>query len=648
MAKASNWIALFEKFVQDVRINSKEVSDPDGTGTPLVMWESQKRFLHEVGAGLDLGQRIFKNLKGRQQGVTTISLLLVDCFWPAMNPNLKMAHVTDNEANRDANRLIIRNYINSFPEGYFGGQFSILKDNRELMAFSNGSSLHFRVAGTKQKGLSWAEGQGWAAAHLTEVSKYGDAAALKSFTEGFSQSNPNRLYVMESTANGLGNLWNDQWREAKAQPETQRAWFTGWWAADPNRVERKDPRFLRFGLHGPNGEEAEKINLVREMYGWQITQEQLAWIRWRTDQDGDSQMLRQNQPWTEHEAFILSGFSFFPSRLLVKQINHIDETNQTDSREFRFRAYYYVLGDTFFETKLDEITDPETDNREWQLKVWEEPHPNGRYVIGCDTAFGRNDHKDRNAIVVFRCYADRVVQVAEFASSDVEVKHCAWILAHLAGVFKDCIVNIEVNGPGAIIMSEWRTIRGMFASDMYAEQVRSLDWQDALGWARWYLYHRPDSVGAGFAYNTQTNLRVKYDMMHGLKGELATNGAMLRSIPLLKEMSNVVQDGSHIGAPESSSEDCKDDRVFAAALALKAWTDHRKNELIALGLSYDLVTQQENEQIPADPDEAARFRASKAAGAVVARFFKNVAELEKMREEGWTPQNKFLHEHGLE
>ena len=273
------------------------------------------------------------------------------------------------------------------------------------------------------------------------------------------------------------------------------------------------------------------------------------------------------------------------------------------------------------------IENEDRDQYELQLKVWEEPVPQGKYVIGCDTAYGRNDHKDRNCLSVFRCFADKIVQVAEFASADVEIKHTAWILAHLAGVYRDCIVNIEANGPGAIIMQEWDTLRGMLKSDLYSERVRSFEWQDFLGHARWYLYHRPDSLGAGYAYNSMTNNRTTYTMMHGLKGEYVTNGVLIRSMALLKEMVGVIQDGNHIGCRESQDEDAKDDRVYAAALALQAWTDWRKRELITFGLTYDLVMSQERDLPPEDPDAAARFRASKAASAVVLKFFKTREEL---------------------
>jgi hypothetical protein len=66
-------------------------------------------------------------------------------------------------------------------------------------------------------------------------------------------------------------------------------------------------------------------------------------------------------------------------------------------------------------------------------------------------------------------------------------------------------------------------------------------------------------------------------------------------------MQNVRVEGNSICAPESSSEDCKDDRVIAAALACKAWMDWRRNEMIALGLTWAKAQEQAAGGVPAVP-----------------------------------------------
>lgn len=614
----SRWVKLFTQFVADARIASKEIVSDDDRGVPLYMWDSQRRFLENVAEGLDEGVRIFYCLKSRQVGVTTISLL-IDVFWLAMHQNLTMALVTDIEKNREANRETLRRYVQSFPDGYFGSSFRVTKDNRAFMMFSNGSRLDFLVAGTSSKTIAWAEGVGYAAAHLTEVAKYGNRDALASFEESFAQQNPNRLYIYESTANGF-NHWHERFNRGKQDPTVYRAFFIGWWAGDANRIFRRDPRYQNFTALPPSGEEREKIQIVAHHYGVKIDDEQLAWIRWKSVNSGSEEdILQQNQPWTEQDAFIMSGWSFFQNREIAKDIQKMRDENDPDYLSYAFKMYRYHVFDTFFELKLEQLFD--TGNKEVykfiDLKVWEEPVQGGRYVIGMDTAYGRNENADKNCISVWRCFADKLVQVAEYATPEHDPKQATWVLAHLAGVYSDCLINHEVNGPGGMVIMELEHLRAALNADMNMKIVQDKDWENALTNARWYLFHRPDSMGAGYAIGFSTNFNNKSVLMFGYRSAYVSHELIIRSMGLLKEMSYVVQDGNEIGAPASTSSASKDDRVFAAALAHKAWHDWIKKDMLAKGLTYERVISDETGQ---------SSTTTRSLNAMVARFFMSAEE----------------------
>ena len=629
MAKASHWLPIFEAFVKDLRISSKEVSSVDERGVKLNLWESQKRFLREIATGLDDDIRIFLNLKSRQLGITTISLA-IDVFWLAFHPNLIGALVSDTDKNRNKNRAQIERYVKSLPEGYFGDSFTILKSNINFTTFSNGSRLDYLVAGTKNKGTSWGEGEGYAFAHLTEVAAYGDAQGLASFEESFAQTNPDRLFIYESTAKGF-NHFRDKYLRAKEDEFTKKAFFIGWWASDVNRIEKKDPRFAKFGTYKPSGEERDLVLMVRQLYNHHITPEQLAWIRWKpTDTSADDpNLLDQNQPWVESQAFIMSGHSFFQTRVIAQDMRLLEESDTV------YRAYCYEYGNDFFDFKMQEITD-ESERHLTELKIWEEPVDGARYVIGADPAYGRNDHKDRHCSSVFRCYADKIVQVAEFATSEIEAKHFAWVLAHIASAYKDCIVNLEIGGPGRMIMLEWEHIRGMMKAEMHHQKVREMGWEDAMDNARWYLYHRPDSMGPGYAANFETSWRTKSEIMHQMRGGYATREIEIKSMYLLSEMSQVIQDGNEIGAPESRSETCKDDRVFACALANRAWINWIRPSMLAEGMTYARVHELETTSPTA---------LSNRLNDQVFRFFKNQdeqAEMEPPRGPSWKSERGLI------
>src|SRR5580658_9057635 len=117
MSQLTRWLPAFNAFIKDIRIPSKEVSSSDDRGVPLRLWESQRRYLKQLAEGLDDGIHHHYWLKARQLGCTTISIA-IDVFWLAIHPGLFGALVTDSEVNRDANRDLIKRYINSFPPGY--------------------------------------------------------------------------------------------------------------------------------------------------------------------------------------------------------------------------------------------------------------------------------------------------------------------------------------------------------------------------------------------------------------------------------------------------------------------------------------------------------------------------------------------------
>jgi hypothetical protein len=583
--RSGRWLKLFEEFAKDLRITSKESANSEAGGDPLVMWESQRRFLQEVGSGLDNGVHVFNCLKSAQLGVTTISLA-IDVFWFALHPNLIGCLVTDDEKKRDANRDLLTKYIESFEDGYFGDSFKIVKNNRTSMHFSNGGRLDLLVAGTKRKGLSWAEGVGYALAHITEIAKYGDVEGIKSLEERFAQQNPHRLYIFESTADGM-NHWRTRWYDGLNDP-MQRSFFIGWWSGDTNRIERNDPRFPIYGLHAKSAEEHKNIVDVARLYNHRITPEQLAWYRWKQTKAGAEQgLLDQNQPWTADQSFVMTGYSFFQSRVVGDDIKKLMDDQPL------FQGYRYECGDDFFHFSMVKL-DPEVDSVEnVELKVWEEPHENGVYVIGFDPAYGRNDHKDANAILVWRCYADIMVQVAEYVVAS-DVKHASWVLFHLASAYRNCMINLEIGGPGALVMSEVKHLEQLLKSEMHQKRSEERGWEDAFQNARWYLYHRPDSMGTGYIYNFNTTGRTKAPLMHGFRGAYSSRELVIRSLGLLHEMSIVVVDDGEIGAPESKDAACKDDRVFAAAFSWMAWSEWIRKDMIASGQTYQVVSDSES------------------------------------------------------
>ena len=626
MSRSTKWLPLFHKFISNLRIQSKDdPSDATGQGTPLVLMGSQERFLQNIAEGLENNQRTFYCLKSRQLGVTTISLA-IDLFFLAMYPGTRGALVVDEDRNRDSFRNILKMYISSFPDGFFGDSFGIKKggDNRFGLKFTNNSQLDFLVAGLKEK-ESFGDGGGYSLMHSTETGRYGCPSALTSFQQALSEKNPNRLYIYESRAAGP-NHWQDMWRQGAKDFYTIRRFFIGWWSRADQMIPKSDPRWTAYGTLPPDAEERELIAAVSSMYGHEVTREQLAWYRWRANaEDISMDTMRAQQPWTEEEAFVTAGITFFHSRMLIADSERLADPDQGDY----FQAYRYEMGDSFFETKIEEMFE-DSDQSSWQLRVWEHPVKGAKYVIGMDPAFGRNDNKNNHAISVFRCYADKLVQVAEYASDDDVTLHAAWVLCHLAGNYEDCLVNLEVTGPGAVVMQELDILRGSMRRETAIAIQRERKIDDFLMAARWYVYSRPDSTARpGGVLNFKTGYESKRRAFNHLKNAHYDKTLVIRSRPLVYEMLSVRMHAGDIGAVGKNN----DDRVMAAALAATAYKEWRQRELVAQNYFYDQVSAQESDNYNPARDPV---------GLIVRNYLKLVEQREEEAEfaepTGWAAQ----------
>lgn len=599
-ARAQKWLPLFKEFISNLRIDSKEVAAADAKGVKLNLWGSQLLALEILCAGMEDGIRNFMFLKGRQAGISTV-FLAVDIFWLAVHPGMIGALVTDTDQNRSVFRAIIQRYYKSFPKKFLGGSFQLEQDNKDFMLFSNGSRLDFIVAGRKK---TFGEGKGYALCHMTEVANFGSPEGLASFKETLAEQNPNRLFIHESTAKGF-NHWKDMWDEFGRDTQTKRRGFIGWWAKEMNRIERDDKRFKIYGIAPLTEEEKETTEIVKKQYKFNIEKEQWAWHRWRRSEgDRSDADAKQNQPSTADEAFVFTGNLFFQAKKM--------QDDWIRANDLEFHAYKYIIGTDFRAVALEKITDPRR-LKEVTLRIWEEPVEGATYAIGMDPSLGGNAMADRHAIQVRRCFADCTVQVAEFADNIIDTRQAAWVLAHLAGWYKNVWINIETTGgAGNTVMTEFDHQREILRirSDQQAEADvlagkydRSDDIADFLSNARWYIMQRADSFTPerckGFKTVGGNSGGAKLELLLQYRDKHATDQLIIRSIPLINEMKGVIQNGYEVKAMGRN----KDDRVFADALANRIWIDNIQLPMLQRSETYAMVMGKSEEK----PNEMQNF-----------------------------------------
>ena len=139
-----------------------------------------------------------------------------------------------------------------------------------------------------------------------------------------------------------------------------------------------------------------------------------------------------------------------------------------------------------------------------------------------------------------------MVQVAEWADSIPETRHCAWVTAYLAGQYQNCRINIDLTGGiGSAIMQAFDDLRSRMRSEEYQTLIRN--WQKRRSqrtapserrpernsvWATTrvpggnstiscrltgYLYRRIDSPGPGYQYNTKLGVDLKFKICNMIR-----------------------------------------------------------------------------------------------------------------------------------
>jgi hypothetical protein len=222
-----------------------------------------------------------------------------------------------------------------------------------------------------------------------------------------------------------------------------------------------------------------------------------------------------------------------------------------------------------------------------ELKIWEEPSPYGVYVLACDSAFGQNEDSDQSVISVGRCYADRVVQVAEYASRSVQPYQLAWVLAYLAGLYGDVMVILELNNSGMAVFAELKRFKENNRMMPISDADKSL--LNALKCMKEYFYKREDTLGGGLLRQWVTSPNNKVHLMERYKTGFETGRCHVRSMQALEEHRHIArEDGNIAGAGKHN-----DDRVVTLALMYYAYDQWIRIRLSAQGKTFAKETEME-------------------------------------------------------
>ena len=550
----------FWDFCSALRVDTKELGEV--SLSPDNVLGTQKYFIEEIAKGINEGCHYFVILKSRQIGITTISIAL-DLYWSFKHSGMSGSMVTHTEEAREMFRATIELYMASLPDKW---KVPVDKHNRTHLILKNRSRFSYQVAGTR-KNTKLGKGQALTFLHATEVSEFGDEEGMASLEASLAEENPDRLFIFESTAQGM-NHYFDMWDNAKAA-QSQKAIFIGWWRNQFYKKKKGTPEYRVYWDGKVSPEERKWITAIKKLYDFDIDDEQIAWWRWNmSEKTRDEQLMYQNFPPTEDYAFIMSGSNFFNNARVTDEYK---KAIKLPANNFRF-----VLRENFEDTELNQCSE-----KMQNLKIWEFPKAGAHYVIGADPAYGSSEWADRFCASVYRCYADGMEQVAEFNTPDCSPFQFAWVICYLAGAYmmndkSTCMLNLEINGPGQAVLTEMNQLKRV-AANTQTSAARGVF--NIVANIQNFMYKRQDSFGAPSAYHTMTNTKEKERMFGMFKDGFERGMITVKSSGCIDEMKGIVREDGFLGAPGRG----KDDRIVASGLATVTWLDYVRLRLVQTG-----------------------------------------------------------------
>lgn len=275
--------------------------------------------------------------------------------------------------------------------------------------------------------------------HGSEVAFWPDA---KTTMLGLMQAIPdtmNTFVAWESTANGVGDFFHEQWQKATRGENEFIPVFLPWFIdpgyTRPFRSDAEREQFLGevYSVATDANGNAVRTYDYELMVKFNLTLEQINWRRYTVANkcQGDEILFMQEYPSTPEEAFISSGRPKFNIKALKKY--------QTITKPAITRGYLFEK-----EGRVELIEDPNG-----YLSIWQKPEPGTSYAIGADVAEGLAQG-DYSCATVGNSEFDVVAMWHGHIDPDLFGSECV----KLARYYNDAYLGVENNNHGLTTLSQ--------------------------------------------------------------------------------------------------------------------------------------------------------------------------------------------------
>ena len=521
--------------------------------------------------------------KARQIGMSTLGaglLFHATTMWPHRHAKV-IAHDTDTtELLFEKSKM----FYNQLPDGLFKPKTE--RSDRKQIVY--GEPLHSRLtistAGTKTAG----SGSTVQYLHCSEVAKWENPGqVMTSLMQAVPKAsvNPNTVIIIESTANGQGGYYHEQYKEAKNGKEQlmKDLWeareskekmlsilqefprnigwmpiFFPWYEFKEYSEKIVDKDWFRGSL---TPEELE----LRKTYG--LTLEQLQFRRseienLKKDERGipPEELFKQEYPSNDTEAFLVTGTTFFHQPSLLSQKTDkpvLFKGNLQDELKGEIDGKFRDL--TYDEWKQKNIDDDgrvklkATEDIYGSLSIWERPEQGGQYVISGDVSLGERENSDFSVLQVLKKLPDgKTRQVARWRGK-VHPEVFAKYGIQLAAYYNEAILGFENNSFGVNCI---RVLQNSLYPFPYIRNQRNFK-------------EISDAPTDEWGWNT--NVGTKNPVLAECNRRLYEGLLELNDSVTVEEMQVFKQDGpTKLSAPPGMHDDC----VMALAIGLWIVSEH--------------------------------------------------------------------------
>lgn len=448
-------------------------------------------------------------LKARQEGFSTLIAALFFCD-TVNTPNTTTVVIANDKDNTEKLFRMVQLFFEHLPpEKKPRAKYA---SKHEFYWPELNSSYYVGTAGDR----SFGRGNTINNLHCTEVAFYPDAERLMS---GLLEAVPeDGNVVQESTANGVGNYFHNEYVLASEGNSSYAARFFGWFEL-PEYSKAPSVDF----------EKTPTEALFAETYS--LSDGQVFWYRTKATSPGMRLRIRQEYPSNPREAFLVSGQKYFD----VEALERIEASLQ-DVHPIEWTA--------------PEFCPLLAKESEW-LEVFALPVPGRQYIVCADTAEGldANGDLDFDAADVLDC--ETWEQVAHLHGK-WDTHRYGLMLAELGRWYNVALVAPERNNHGHAV------INAILYGAGYPE-AKPGDWSGL------YLHEDYDESKKQSQRKPgwPTTVKSKYFALDGLATSIEDGSLKIRSKATLRELHTFLKLPRGQAGAQSGSHD---DRVMSLAI----------------------------------------------------------------------------------